>query len=146
MSFGGQGKDNSIRATTSTGECPVQIGIVLTVGYKVLAGAGDNLPFERLICSETVFGSEGRVTSSLGISASNANSWALSTDDLKALSISGGIGFKALDTSAQLDRFASVVRVRVVGNGDILEVVKPNAEGSGASALTIVIVARVTNN
>lgn len=96
-----------------------------------------------LISSHAVGRSQGRVSTTLAISASNTNGRAGSSDDLEALVKGSLVDLKALNTSAHLDSLASVVLVRPILELNVLEVVGPKTESTGAGALSVEVMASV---
>ena len=68
------------------------------------------------------------MTATLSVAASHTDSGALTRDDLKALVMSSGIDFEALDTSADFDRLARVVIVAPVDELDVFQVVHPKRQ------------------
>ena len=96
-----------------------------------------------LISSHAVGRSQGRVSTTLAVSAGDTNSRAGSSDDLKTLVEGSLVDLEALNTSAHLDSLASVVLVRPVLELNVLEVVSPQTESTRSSALSVEIMASV---
>ena len=96
-----------------------------------------------LVSSHTVSRSQGRVSTTLAVSAGDTNSRAGASNNLETLVEGSLVDLEALDTSAHLDSLASVVLVRPVLELNVLEVVGPKTESTRAGALSIEVVASV---
>lgn len=133
---GGLGMDldchggDDTEAGAASAQSPVQVAVLGGRSSENSAGSGDNLKLERLIGAETKLGAESRVAAALGEASGDANGWALTRDGNIARSVGGLEDLKALDSGADLDRGAGVVLARVVLDGDALEVVGPDAQGT----------------
>lgn len=96
-----------------------------------------------LVSSHTVGRSQGRVSTTLAVSAGNTNSRAGTSNNLETLIEGRLVDLKALNTSTHLDSLASVVLIRPVLELNVLEVVSPKTESTRTSALSIEVVASV---
>ena len=54
VSLGSKGQHDAVSSSTTSGERPVEIGVVHAVGDQMFAGAGDNLPLKSLVSAQAV--------------------------------------------------------------------------------------------
>lgn len=108
MSLDSHGSDYTEAGATST-ESPVQVAVLGRRSSKDSASSSDNLELKSLIGAETKLGAQSRVAAALGEASGNTNGWAFASDGDKSLGVSSLEDLKALDSSTDRDRRASVV-------------------------------------
>lgn len=134
VELGGDRVDDAISSWSSTGQCPVQVGVLLRVGNDERSIRENNLEGKSLIGSKTVNTRQRTVASTLNISSSVSNRRALSTDSLHADLISSIVQLSDLDTGVSLDGWAFVPWLVVVLNElGILQVVSPDGKSTMSS-------------
>ncbi len=130
VSLDGHFGDNTVGSTTTAGQGPVKIGVLGAGGSDDGATGGDNPHGEGLISTETERGGEGRVATTLGVTTSNTDGCALSSNNDEAGGGSSSYRVVTLDTGTYGEGLSGVVGIRVVDDLSRLQVMSPDTEGT----------------
>lgn len=99
----------AVSATATTVQGPVQIGILVLVRFHKSAAGRNHFPAQDIVGSEAEAGTDRRVASSLGITASNTDGRALTSYNNQTFVAGSRHDLEPLDTGTQLEGCATVI-------------------------------------
>lgn len=147
MDLDGDGGDDTESAPAAATESPEQVGVLGLGGSNEAAVGEDDIDAEDLVGTETILAAQGRVATTSKVTTGNTNTGALTTDSGDTEAVGGRIELTNLDTGTELEGRAIVGRAAErLDILDVLEVVGPDREGTGASRLTKEVVTRVMDD
>ena len=143
----GHADDDAEGPAAAAAESPEQVLVLLLGGRDEAAVGQHHVDAEDLVRCHAELGGQRRVAATGDVAARDADALALAAHGGDTVLVSGGVQLADLDAGAQLEGGAAVrLGLVVLDEVDLLEVVRPDGQGTGAGGLAKEVVAGVVDD
>ncbi len=126
--FHRHGHNDGVGSRPTSTQSPVEIGIARGSSDKVPTPGRDDFPFQNIVSTQAMDGTENRVASALSITSSNPNSRTCTPNHTELLCLCSFICLPCLHTSSHSDRRAGVLIAGEIQEADGFKVMGPDAQ------------------